>query len=165
EDASLVIWTTTPWTIPANLYVAVDADLEYEKVVAEKDGDEDILYIASECVEDVLRAGRYDDYQTLETMTGDELVGKKYRHPLEDKVPEQDELDRDGVHEVYTADFVSAERTGLVHSAPGHGVDDFEVGQEYDLPVFSPVAGDGIYTDEAGDYSGKFVRDANDDVI
>ncbi len=166
EDGSLVIWTTTPWTIPANLYVAVDADAEYAKVRAIRADDEEVLYVASECVEDVLRAGRYDDYDVRETFDGEELVGKKYTHPLEDEVPRQKELDDEqGVHEVYTAEFVTTDRTGLVHAAPGHGVDDFEVGQENDLPVFAPVGPDGRYTDEAGEYAGKFVRDANPDVI
>jgi len=166
EEGSLVIWTTTPWTIPANLYVAVDGDAEYSKVRAEKDGDAEVLYLASECVEDVLRAGRYDDYEVLDTFEGDDLVGNKYEHPLADEVPEQNGLDsEDGVHEVYTADFVETDRTGLVHAAPGHGVDDFETGQEHGLPAFSPVGPDGVYTDDAGVYAGKFVREANPDVI
>ena len=166
EDASLVIWTTTPWTIPANLYVAIDPDAEYAKVRATKDGEDEVLYVASECVEDVLRAGRYDDYDVRETFDGDALVGKRYEHPLSEEVPRQKELDEEeGVHQVYAADFVTTDRTGLVHAAPGHGVDDFEVGQENDLPVFSPVGPDGFYTDEAGEYSGTFVRDANPDVV
>ena len=166
EDASLVIWTTTPWTIPANLYVAIDPDAEYAKVRATKDGEDEVLYVASECVEDVLRAGRYDDYDVRETFDGDALVGRRYEHPLSEEVPRQKELDEEeGVHQVYAADFVTTDRTGLVHAAPGHGVDDFEVGQENDLPVFSPVGPDGFYTDEAGEYSGTFVRDANPDVV
>jgi isoleucyl-tRNA synthetase len=166
EDASLVIWTTTPWTIPANLYVAADADAEYAKIRATKDGEDEVLYVASNCVEDVLRAGRYEDYDVRETFDGEELLGKRYEHPLADEVPRQEELDEEeGVHEVYTADFVETDRTGLVHAAPGHGLDDFEVGQEHGLPVFSPVGEDGVYTDEAGEYAGEFVRDANEDVI
>ena len=172
DDASLVIWTTTPWTIPANLYVAVDEELEYAKVAAERDGGEDaggatdVLIVASECLEDVLREGRYDDYEVLDEFTGDALVGERYEHPLTDHVPEQERLDEEsGVHEVYATDFVSAERTGLVHAAPGHGVDDFEFGEEAGLPIFSPVDTTGVYTEEAGDYAGSFVRDANEDVI
>ncbi|MDZ7688455.1 MAG: isoleucine--tRNA ligase [Halobacteriales archaeon] len=173
EEGSLVIWTTTPWTIPANLYIAVDSEAEYAKVRAVRHGDgddeveeEEVLYVASDCVEDVLRAGRYDDYDVRETFDGSELVGRKYTHPLEDEVPKQrDYDDEEGVHEVYTAEFVTTDRTGLVHAAPGHGVDDFEVGQENDLPVFAPVGPDGKYTDDAGEYAGTFVRDANPDVI
>ncbi len=166
DDASLVIWTTTPWTIPANLYVAVDEDLEYSKVEAHRDGERDVLVVASDCLEDVLGRGRYEDYTVLETYSGGDIVGRRYRHPLESQVPKQKELDmEDGVHEVYSTDFVSAERTGLVHAAPGHGVDDFEFGEEAGLPVFSPVDTTGVYTDEAGEYAGEFVRDANPDVI
>jgi len=93
EDASLVIWTTTPWTIPANLYVAVDKDAEYAKVSATKEGVEETLYVASECVEDVLRAGRYDDYEVVETFDGEALVGRGYEHPLADEVPAQRDYD------------------------------------------------------------------------
>ncbi|XGI84672.1 isoleucine--tRNA ligase [Halorutilales archaeon Cl-col2-1] len=166
EDAYLVIWTTTPWTIPANIYVGVDPETEYAKVRAEKNGETDVLYVAEDLVEDVLRKGRYDDYEVVETLDADELEGKEYTHPLEDEVPKQREFDGDeDVHRVYAADFVTSERTGLVHAAPGHGLDDFEFGSQHDLPVFSPVGGDGVYTEDAGEYAGEFVRDANDDVI
>ncbi|MFB6282660.1 MAG: isoleucine--tRNA ligase [Halobacteria archaeon] len=166
SEGSLVIWTTTPWTLPANLYVAVDSDLEYSRIEAEKEGDTEQLIVASECVEDVLREGRYQDYEVLEEIQGEELVGERYRHPLEDQVPEQREYDdSDGVHEVHAGDFVTADRTGLVHAAPGHGVDDFELGQDLGLPVFSPVGEDGVYTGDAGKYEGGFVRDVNPDII
>ncbi len=71
----------------------------------------------------------------------------------------------EGSGQVYTAEYVEADRTGLVHSAPGHGEEDFERGQELDLEIFCPVGSDGVYTDDAGKYAGTFVRDANDEVI
>ncbi|MDY6764371.1 MAG: class I tRNA ligase family protein, partial [Halobacteria archaeon] len=91
----LVVWTTTPWTIPANLFVAVDSELEYEKVRAYKEDESgrgresEVLYVASDCVEDVLREGRYKDYETLETLRGSELEGLRYKHPLSEEVPKQ----------------------------------------------------------------------------
>ncbi|MUV51035.1 isoleucine--tRNA ligase [Haloarcula sp. CBA1122] len=163
REGSLVIWTTTPWTIVANTFVAVDGDLDYVGVDAEKDGDTERLYVAEACVEDVLKAGRYDDYEVVEELTGEEMVGWAYDHPLAEEVP--DHAQGEGSGQVYTADYVEADRTGLVHSAPGHGEEDFERGQELDLEIFCPVGSDGVYTDDAGKYAGTFVRDANDEVI
>ena len=163
QEGSLVIWTTTPWTIVANTFVAVDGDLDYVGVDAETDGEMERLYVAKACVEDVLKAGRYDDYEVVEELTGEEMVGWAYDHPLAEEVP--DHAQGEGSGQVYTADYVEADRTGLVHSAPGHGEEDFERGQELDLEIFCPVGSDGVYTDAAGKYAGTFVRDANDDVI
>ncbi|WP_251342975.1 isoleucine--tRNA ligase [Haloplanus halophilus] len=163
REGSLVVWTTTPWTIPANEFVAVDAEMTYRAVEAVKGGETDRLYVADPCVEDVLREGRYEEYEVIEELTGEEMLGWEYDHPLAAEVP--DHADGEGTGQVYAADYVEADRTGLVHSAPGHGEVDFERGQELGLEVFSPVAGDGTFTDEAGDYAGQFVRDANDDII
>ncbi|EMA34159.1 isoleucine--tRNA ligase [Haloarcula japonica] len=163
REGSLVIWTTTPWTIVANTFVAADGDLEYVGVDAEKDGETERLYLAEACVEDVLKAGRYDDYEVVETLSGEEMVGWAYDHPLAEEVP--DHAQGEGSGQVYTADYVEADRTGLVHSAPGHGEEDFERGQELGLEIFCPVGSDGVYTDAAGKYAGTFVRDANDEVI
>jgi Isoleucyl-tRNA synthetase (EC 6.1.1.5) len=111
----------------------------------------------------VLGKGRYDDYEVEAELAGDELVGWEYDHPLAEEVPDYPSFD--GAGEVYTADFVEGDRTGLVHAAPGHGEDDFNRGQELGLDIFCPVAGDGTYTDAAGKYEGEFVRDANDEII
>ncbi|WP_299267122.1 isoleucine--tRNA ligase [Halorientalis sp.] len=163
REGSLVIWTTTPWTIVANTFVAVDGDLKYVGVDAEKNGETERLYVAEACVEDVLKAGRYDDYEVVERLEGEEMVGWAYDHPLAEQVP--DHAQAEGSQQVYTADYVEADRTGLVHSAPGHGEEDFERGQELDLEMFCPVGSDGVYTDVAGAYEGEFVRDANDEII
>ncbi|MBX0286649.1 isoleucine--tRNA ligase [Halomicroarcula sp. F28] len=176
REGSLVIWTTTPWTIVANTFVAADGDLDYVGVDATKSADSSAkrsgeaaereterLYVAEACVESVLKAGRYDDYEIVEELTGEDLVGWQYDHPLAAEVP--DHAQGEGSGQVYTADYVEADRTGLVHSAPGHGEEDFARGQELDLEIFCPVDGDGTYTDAAGKYAGTFVRDANDDVI
>src|SRR6056297_3430371 len=88
REGSLVIWTTTPWTIPANTFVAVDGDLDYVGVDAEKGGETERLYVAKECVEDVLKAGRYDDYEVVEELSGESMVGWEYDHPLAEEVPD-----------------------------------------------------------------------------
>ena len=162
REGSLVIWTTTPWTIPANTFVGVGEELTYNKVRATKDGDEDVLYIAAECVDDVLGRGRYDDYEIEAELDGSELVGWSYDHPLSEEVPDYPSFE--GAGEIYTAEFVEADRTGLVHSAPGHGEEGFHRGQELGLDIFCPVAGDGTFTEAGGKYAGQFVRDANDEI-
>jgi isoleucyl-tRNA synthetase len=179
RDGSLVIWTTTPWTIPANTFVAVDEDLTYAAVeaekseaprasnrsgeAAEKDGESEVLYVEESLVEAVLEAGRYTDYEILETYAGEELVGWQYEHPLREQVP--DAPDFEGAGQVYTADYVEAEDTGLVHSAPGHGEVDFERGQELGLEVFCPVGEDGVFDERAGTYAGEYVKDADEQII
>jgi len=163
REGSLVIWTTTPWTIPANTFVAVDGEGEYVGVRAESDGEEELLYVAEPKVEEVLREGRYDDYEILEELTGEEMVGWAYEHPLADSV---DHPGGEGAFEVYTAEYVETEGdgTGLVHSAPGHGEEDFERGTELGLDIFCPVGPDGVFDERAGPYAGTFVRDANPDI-
>ncbi len=164
REGSLVIWTTTPWTIPANTFVAVGDELTYQAVRAEReDGESEVLYVAAPCVEDVLKEGRYVDYEVVDEVSGDEMVGWEYDHPLAEEVP--DHAAFEGAGQVYTGDYVEADRTGLVHSAPGHGQEDFQRGQELGLDVFCPVASNGEFTEQGGKYEGEFVRDANDDII
>ncbi|MWV41679.1 isoleucine--tRNA ligase [Natrialba sp. INN-245] len=165
RDGSVVIWTTTPWTIPANTFVAVDPEGEYVGVRAEKDGEEELLYVAEAKHEEVLKEGRYERFEVVEELTGEELIGWSYEHPLAEHVP--DHVDGDGTLEVYAADYVDThgDGTGLVHSAPGHGEEDFERGRELGFEPFCPVGEDGTYTEEGGTYAGQFVKDANEGII
>ena len=163
EKTYMMIWTTTPWTIPANVGVAVHPDFEYSRVRAWKEDPEEaeILIIASPLVESVLREGRYRDYEVLDRFRGTELAGLEYEHPLADLIPAQ----RDIVHKIHLAEFVTAENTGSVHIAPGHGLEDFELGVAEGMEIFCPVGEDGRYTREAGEkYAGKYVRAANREV-
>lgn len=157
----LVIWTTTPWTLPANVAVAVDPDIIYARVEAIKDDVSEILWIADELVEPVLRSGRYQDYTILEKRPGSEMTVFTYRSPLEEKIP----IQRDFSHRVVTADFVTLENTGMVHIAPGHGWDDYLLGQKADLPILCPVDPCGNFTEEAGTLSGMFIKDADPVVL
>jgi len=157
----LVIWTTTPWTLPANVGVAVDETFTYARVKAVRDGAEEVLWIAEDLVESVLRKGRYQDYTVLETHRGSDLVGMPYESPLAAAVPAQKEI----AHRVVAAGFVELENTGMVHIAPGHGWDDFLLGTAEGLEVFCPVGGDGRFTAEAGIFEGLAVRDANEEVL
>ncbi|WP_247003404.1 isoleucine--tRNA ligase [Halosolutus gelatinilyticus] len=164
RDGAIVIWTTTPWTIPANTFVAVDGEGDYVGVRAEKDGEEELLYVAEAKHEEVLREGRYEDYEVVEELTGEDLIGWSYEHPLAEEVP--DRVDAEGAFEVYAADYVETDGdgTGLVHSAPGHGEEDFLRGRELGFPIFCPVGSDGVYTEEAGKYAGQFVKDADPEI-
>ncbi|BBL67350.1 isoleucine--tRNA ligase [Methanoculleus chikugoensis] len=161
ENEFLVIWTTTPWTLPANVAVAVNPAFTYARVAAKKDGREEILWIADELVESVLKMGRYQDYTVLEKASGSDLVGTEYTSPLAGQVPHQAEIR----HRIVAADYVELENTGLVHIAPGHGWDDYLIGTREGLEVFCPVDAGGCFTREAGTFVDMYVRDANDLVI
>jgi len=157
----LLIWTTTPWTLPANVAVAVSKEFEYAKVHAKKDGMEAFLWIAEPLVKAVLKKGRFKDYSVVETKKGTELIGWTYESPLKKIVPLQREIE----HKVVTADFVALENTGMVHIAPGHGWDDYVLGTKEGLPIVCPVDGAGRFKAEAGEFAGQFVRDANENVL
>jgi isoleucyl-tRNA synthetase len=142
--------------------VAVHPSFEYSRVKATtSEGREEVLIIASQLVEAVLKKGRYAGYEILGSMLGEDLTSLSYEHPLADKVPRQAVME----HNIYLADFVTAENTGCVHIAPGHGMDDFDIGIKNNLPIFCPVGSDGRYTEAAGDYTGMHIRDANISVI
>ncbi len=153
----ILIWTTTPWTLPANLGAMVHPDKSY--VLVEVDGDK--LILAKERLEQVL-GGR--TYKILEEYQGQELEGTQYRPPLQEETHARTGADRHRV--LLSAEHVSmSEGTGAVHTAPGHGEEDFEVGMKYGLPAFSPVDPSGRFTNEAGKYAGLSVRDANRVII
>ncbi len=156
-DESILVWTTTPWTLPANMGVMVHPDEEYVKV--EVDGEK--LIMAKKRLEHVLGER---PYRVLEEMKGKQLEGIQYRPPLR----EETGTETGGkLHRVLlSAEHVSMmEGTGAVHTAPGHGEEDFEVGREYGLPIFSPVDQTGRFTKEAGKYDGMPIREANQVIL
>ena len=162
NDAYIVIWTTTPWTIPSNVAAAVHPDAEYVFVKAVREnGKVEKLLIGKESIPLILKRGKYASHEILETKRGADLQGLEYAAPLAAEVPAQSEM----AHAVYPADYVSLDNTGIVHIAPGHGLDDFNVGTKHGLPVFCPVGPNGAYTKEAGKYAGMNIRDANDIII
>jgi len=136
ETVNLVIWTTTPWTLPANLGIAVHPKLKYHVIKTETHG---YLMVAAELLAAFLSATGVTGEMVAE-FTGAELEMLQAQHPF---------LPRASL--VVLGDHVTAESgTGLVHTAPGHGVEDFEVGRKYQLPVFAPVNPQGVFTEEAG---------------
>ncbi len=151
ENAYIVIWTTTPWTIPANLAIALHPDMEYSAVKTDKF---DVLIMASELVENVMKAAGINEYKTLATFNGGKLDGMKARHPL---------YERDSL--IINAPFVTLDTgSGCVHIAPGHGEEDYEIGKQYGLDVYAPVDNDGRFTKEVEGFAGQFVFDANPNV-
>ncbi|MEM4262726.1 MAG: isoleucine--tRNA ligase [Thermoplasmata archaeon] len=162
SNVSLIIWTTTPWTIPGNVAAAVHPDEEYAFVEVKTSRDRKETFIVMKClVEEALPKMGFPEYKIVGTIVGKELLGKRYRHPLLEFVPKQRTFEGKFVHAVVTSDTVARENTGIVHIAPGHGPEDFEIGKEFALPVFCPVDEEGIFTEDAGErYAGKPVSEA-----
>ena len=154
EDVSMLAWTTTPWTLPANLMLAVNPDMTYCEVLV--DGEK--LIIAEEALERTLQDDKHQplEYDVLRKFPGSELVGKKYQ-PLDtgSTWPQSDKI-----HTIYAADFVSHESgTGIVHIAPAYGEDDFELGKANGIAPFHVIDDNGYYTDT--NYKGLEVWENN----
>ncbi len=154
EGTSLLVWTTTPWTLPANVAVAAGEDVDYVKVEAPlAEGGTEKLILAQALVEKVFGE---TEVKVLETFKGKKLKGTKY-NPLFTFMPPEKEA-----HYVINGDFVTTEDgTGLVHIAPAFGADDMEVAVDFDLPVIQTVAPDGTFFPEIRPWSGVFVKDAD----
>ncbi|MCC2605477.1 isoleucine--tRNA ligase [Planctobacterium marinum] len=152
---SVVIWTTTPWTLPANQAVCVSPKLEYELVQMEKDGVKQRLLLASDLVKDCMDRFGADNYHALGYCKGAKLENLQLQHPFYARqVP------------VILGDHVTTDSgTGCVHTAPGHGVDDFNVGKHYDLDVVNPVGANGVYVEGTEIFAGEHVFKANSHVV
>ena len=186
----ILVWTTTPWTLPANLAICVNNDFTYSFIKI----DNQILILAEELVEPIFGEEitrkiikhkiekdyaegeeiEYEketietvNYEIIKTIKGSELVGLKYSYILNEEIPEQVEMDEiPNVHTILHGDHVElGEGTGFVHTAPGHGPDDFEIGNKFNLPIFCPVNEEGNYTQQAGKYEGNFVKDTNPTIL
>lgn len=166
RDESVVIWTTTPWTVPSNMAVFVHPEFDYARVKVNGE----TLIVARQLVESVMGRVGYEeeDYEIEDTFPGTELEGLKYRTPFIDDIPKQQELDQEeGVHVIHTSeDLVTLEDgTGVVHAATGHGPEDYEETRRFDLPVYSPLDEEGYYTEEAGDLEGGNVLEVDPEII
>jgi isoleucyl-tRNA synthetase len=151
KKASIVIWTTTPWTLVANLAVALHPEFDY--VAVEASGR--VLILAEGLLKQSLEKFSIADFKIIEKFKGKKLEGLKARHPF---------LDRDSL--VILGEHVTLEAgTGAVHTAPGHGQEDYEVGLRYGLDVYAPVDHKGRFTKEAGQFAGENVHKANKGII
>jgi len=153
EDEYLLAWTTTPWTLPANMVLAVNQDVDYSLVAY---GDKK-FYVASDCVEKVMTDEKHQplEYSIVKTIKGSELVGKRFEPLFENRGP--------AAHKILHADFVTTnDGTGIVHIAPAYGEDDYELCRKNDVPVLSLVDGDGNYTE--GRWLGRNIWEANKEI-
>ncbi|MGQ9706554.1 MAG: isoleucine--tRNA ligase [bacterium] len=146
-----VIWTTTPWTLPANEAIALNPQFRYIAIKSKKG----IFIISMDMEESPIPKMKIDSFEEVATFKGSELEGIITRHPF---------YDRQSI--IVLADYVSSDvGTGCVHTAPGHGHDDFITGQRYGLPTLTPVDSKGLFTEEAEPFQGKFVFDADKDIV
>jgi len=152
---SVVIWTTTPWTLPANQGVALNPDLEYAVVQCEKDGNKERLVVAEALLKDAMLRYDIENYHVVAYCKGAELEHQLLQHPFYDRqVP------------IILGDHVTTEAgTGAVHTAPGHGQDDYVVGLKYGLPVDNPVGNDGVFLPNTEIFAGEHVFNANAHVL
>ncbi len=166
----ILVWTTTPWTLPANMAVSVHPEFDYAYVKV----DENVYIMAEALVESLFNPDTGSDhecdcgcdegapYEVIKVVKGSELEGLNYKHPLLDEIPAQREFE----HPVVLGEHVTlTEGTGCVHTAPGHGPDDFEIGKKYGIPIFCPVDEAGLFMEDAGKYYGEFVKDADPEII
>lgn len=146
-DAKFIIWTTTPWTLPANLGISLNPEFIYVVVaVANKK-----FIIAKELLESVATTLGWEDYEVVQEVKGEALDRIVAQHPF---------YDRESL--IMVGEHVTAEAgTGCVHTAPGHGEDDYHIGKQYGLGILSPLDNSGCYTDEAPGFEGVFYNDAN----
>jgi isoleucyl-tRNA synthetase len=152
---SVVIWTTTPWTLPANRAVSLNPDFEYAVVQCETGAGVERLLLAESLLKDVMLRFGVEQYKVIAYCKGSDLEGQLLGHPFYDReVP------------VILGEHVTAEAgTGAVHTAPGHGQDDYVVGSRYKLPVDNPVDSRGCFLPDTGLFAGEHVLKANDHVI
>ena len=153
-DVSVVIWTTTPWTIPANQAVSLHAELEYALVQTDAGHGRERMILAADMVDGIMSRWGVENYEVLATVPGATLEKLDLHHPVYDKqVP------------LVLGDHVSTDAgTGAVHTAPDHGMEDFEVGKAYGIDTISLVKADGTYTQAAGEFAGVHVYKADDPV-
>ena len=149
ESPGVLIWTTTPWTLPANRAVVVHPDVAYAVVETDRGT---LLYAADRHEE---LAKLFSRARVVRTLTGRELEGLVFTHPLEDRATP-----------LHLADHVSTgEGTGVVHTAPGHGAEDFAVGRAEGLEIYNPVGPDGVYLEATPTYGGMHIWDANPRIV
>ena len=158
DNRSILAWTTTPWTLPSNMALAVGPDVDYVQVTM-RDGEQ--LVVAKAAQEHVF-ANRADQIVAVDPQSTSELLGMRYE-PLFGYFAEMAD---DGAFRVVAADFVSTEEgTGIVHIAPGFGEDDYLLGQREGIPVVCPIDEDCCFTEEVTDYEGEFVKDTDTPIL
>lgn len=161
ENTYLLVWTTTPWTLPSNTGIMAKPGAHYAYVEVQGE----TLIFAHELVEQVMEKAGVENYDVEKVVLGEDLEGIEYTHPLSDIFPFHKDI-KNAWRVVMSDQFVTLEDgTGLVHTAPGHGEEDYKVGKENNLPVVSPLKMDATYNENCGKYSGMFVKDADPKIM
>lgn len=157
---SLLVWTTTPWTLPGNMAAAIHKDIVYAKVAVTSEGKKQQVILAKERLEQL----GTDDFEILEEFKGEELVGKTYIPPF-DYWQKQEFEGKENAWKIYHADYVELgeEGTGAVHLAPAYGEDDMNLAKAHGVPVLHHVDTEGHFMDFVTDFAGQLVKPKDDD--
>ena len=159
KDTYLVIWTTTPWTLPGNMAITISDKYDYALVKVKKDGKEENYILMDEMVEDLMKTFEIEEYEKVKTIKNEELSGVEYKHPF---------LDRISKVIVGSDDTILVEKgsgTGLVHTAPAYGNEDYLAGKKYGIEMYVAVDEKGMQTEKAGIFAGMHYKKSNDAII
>ena len=159
KDTYLVIWTTTPWTLPGNTAITISDKYDYALVNIKKDGKEENYIVMDDMVEDLMKTFGIEEYKKVKTITNKELEGVEYKHPF---------LDRISKVILGSDDTILVEKgsgTGLVHTAPAYGNEDYLAGKKYGIEMYVAVDEKGMQTEKAGIFAGMHYKKSNDAII
>ena len=159
KDTYLVIWTTTPWTLPGNMAITISDKYDYSLVKVKKDGKEENYILMDEIVEDLMKTFGIEEYEKVKTIKNEELSGVEYKHPF---------LDRISKVILGSDDTILVEKgsgTGLVHTAPAYGNEDYLAGKKYGIEMYVAVDEKGMQTEKAGIFAGMRYNKSNDAII
>lgn len=167
SDTYLVVWTTMPFTVITDELVGAKPDSDYCFVIVQLPRGNETWVVGSDRLDALMKELHVENYSISRKVTGKDLQGLRYEHPLAGVIPAQVRIDQENVqvHSVVAEEFVDVTTgSGLVHMSPANGEDDFEVSQRRKIPVFNPIDGQAVFTHDAGAFSGLFVRDADQKV-
>ena len=159
KDTYLVIWTTTPWTLPGNMAITISDKYDYALVKVKRDGKEENYIVMDDMVEDLMKAFGIEEYKKVKTIKNEELSGVEYKHPF---------LDRISKVILGSDDTILVEKgsgTGLVHTAPAYGNEDYLAGKKYGIEMYVAVDEKGMQTEKAGIFAGMYYKKSNDAII
>ena len=159
KDTYLVIWTTTPWTLPGNMAITISDKYDYALVNIKKDGKEENYIVMDDMVEDLMKTFGIEEYKKVKTIKNEELSGVEYKHPF---------LDRISKVILGSDDTILVEKgsgTGLVHTAPAYGNEDYLAGKKHGIEMYVAVDEKGMQTEKAGIFSGMHYKKSNDAII
>ncbi|MCK4757139.1 MAG: isoleucine--tRNA ligase [Thermoplasmata archaeon] len=166
RDEYIVIWTTYPWTILANMAIAVNPNQNYARVTIRKGGKKEVIITLESKIQELVDTTNIDAFEIIETLSGEQLKGLEYFHPMMGEIKFQRNVSGQWVHKIITSERIGTRKTGSVGISPGHGFLDFSLGSEYNLPTFCPIDERGFYTTAVGmKYGGKYIKEVEETII